>query len=94
MTPRLAILLVVASGMVLGCSSTPGPIGAGHGIAYRKNVEGMTADPTAPQQNTAPLLGVGPGTAARVSENYHENQKASTQERRREASGIVKIRER
>lgn len=96
MTSRIAILIVVASGMALGCSwtSTPGPLGEGHGLAYRKNVEGMTADPTAPQQNTAPVLGMGPGTAVRVSENYHENQRAITQERRREAAGIVKIRER
>ncbi len=98
MTSRIAILIVVASGMALGCNSTststPGPLGESFGLAYRKNVEGMTADPTAPQQNTAPVLGAGPGTAVRVSENYHENQKAITQERRREASGIVKIRER
>ena len=96
MTSRIAILIVVASGMALGgCStSTPGPLGEGFGLAYRKNVEGTTADPTAPQQNTAPVLGMGPGTAVRVSENYQENQKAITQERRREAAGIVKIRER
>lgn len=94
MTSRIAILLVVASGMVLGCSSTPGPLGTSHGLAQRKIVEGMTADPTAPQRNTAPLLGVGPGTAARISENYHENQKTRSQEKRREATGLVEVRER
>lgn len=87
-----ALSLLLASALLLGCQSASPTLGEGHGIAYRKNVEGMTADPTAAQRNTAPVLGVGPATAADIAKNYHENQQTDTQKKAREAAGIVRVR--
>ncbi len=77
-----ALRALALGGALLACSTTPPPsqLAENWGVAQRTNVAAMIAGPGAAERNTEPVDGLSAATAAGVTAQYHERQKASSQE--------------